>query len=124
MAESIKTRVNRGIRKLDKDMPGWAAKVNTNSLEMGSNSMCILGQLAGRKGDAYDLMEKLGLNEDQLETHGFQIDYDSEDQQDILWKEAVSARKAEAKAAKKQTKKAAPKKKAARGKAARPRRKR
>ena len=112
MAESIKTRVNRGIRKLDKDMPGWAAKVNTNSLEMGSNSMCILGQLAGRKGDAYDLMEKLGLNEDQLETHGFQIDYDSEDQQDILWKEAVSARKAEAKAAKKQTKKAAPKKKA------------
>jgi len=111
MAESIKTRVNRGVRKLDKDMPGWASKVNTNALEMGSNHMCILGQLAGKRGDACDLMETLGLKEDQLETHGFKIDYDNEDQQDILWNEAVTARKAEAKAEKK-AKKQTPTKKA------------
>lgn len=102
MAESIKARVNRGIRKLDKEKPGWATKVNVNSLEMGSNRMCVLGQLAGKR-DAYDLAEELGLDDAKLETHGFMIDYDNEDQQDILWKEAITARKAEARAAKKQT---------------------
>jgi len=109
MAESIKTRVNRGIRKLDKDWPGWANKVKPANLQMSSNFECVLGQLGG-VGGAYTAQEKLGLKNDQVDTHGFEVDYDNEEEQTTLWTEAIKARRAEARASKKSAKKTTSKK--------------
>ena len=38
-------RMRRGVRLLDRVMPGWPEYVNQRTLDMGSDSHCVLAQL-------------------------------------------------------------------------------
>lgn len=40
-------RCARGAALLDLRMPGWAARIDTESLDINSPSRCVLGQLGG-----------------------------------------------------------------------------
>lgn len=41
------SRIKEAAELLDKEMPGWASKIDVNILSMGSPFRCILGQLYG-----------------------------------------------------------------------------
>lgn len=57
--ETLRTRVDRGAKFLDKVMPFWYEKINTNTLNMHSNTHCIIGQLSGDYGfGLYEYFEK------------------------------------------------------------------
>ena len=45
--ETIRKRVKRGIKWLDKEKPNWINKVFFRKLSMGSTSTCICGQVFG-----------------------------------------------------------------------------
>jgi hypothetical protein len=43
----IQANVNRGMALLDAQYPGWDAKVDVDTLALGSCANCVLGQLVG-----------------------------------------------------------------------------
>ena len=45
MAITLKARVSRGAKLLDKASPGWAYKVQLGKLDISSAENCVLGQL-------------------------------------------------------------------------------
>ena len=51
MTSTLKARVEAGAKYLDKHNPGWAKKVNLNTLDLTDAGYCILGQV--RRG-GYD----------------------------------------------------------------------
>lgn len=48
----INARVLAGVRFLDARVPEWREKVNWHRLDIGSYTMCILGQLFGNYDNA------------------------------------------------------------------------
>lgn len=46
-------RVERGAQRMDERCPGWADKVNPDTLELRSDCRCILGQVYGSFNDSY-----------------------------------------------------------------------
>lgn len=47
MATDMEAAVERGAVLLDEHWPAWDWKIDTDALNMGSDSLCVLGQLAG-----------------------------------------------------------------------------
>src|SRR6266704_542294 len=45
--EKLRDKVERGVAMLDRELPGWRAKVNGKQLRMETCASCILGQLFG-----------------------------------------------------------------------------
>ena len=61
-----KAAVHKGAKLLDKILPGWHTKVNLERLNMGSGTMCMMGQLFGDRVEGAlakemypDLMEEV-----------------------------------------------------------------
>lgn len=76
--DTIRRRVNRGIKLLNLRQVGWAKRIDLNTLDINYPTKCVLGQLFGN--DIYGL-DLLQLNREQEVTHGFnskigQYDYD------------------------------------------------
>lgn len=44
---SVTSPVSRGAKLLDSALPGWANKINVETLDLSGARMCILGQLYG-----------------------------------------------------------------------------
>lgn len=44
---TIEQRVDNGIAILDKNVPDWLSKIDLNTLDLGGNSSCVLGQVVG-----------------------------------------------------------------------------
>lgn len=93
-AATIKKRVAKGAVFLDGKVPGWAAKIKPAKIEMDSNEMCILGQLAkkARVGDAFDYCDALKIEEGVAESLGFQADYDNLEVQTEAWRTEIEKR--------------------------------
>lgn len=74
-------RVARGIALLDEKMPGWADKIDLDTLAISSGTHCVTAQLSGRGNFAVG-MQMLGLSEDghcvgSYTDHGFQAEGES-----------------------------------------------
>lgn len=59
---SARAVVNRGVRLLDEINPNWHRKVDLSKFDLGSPTMCVLGQVYGEFTDAirdiaYDLVQ-------------------------------------------------------------------
>lgn len=89
---SMKENVERGARLLDEKNPGWAEKVNLDTLAMGSCNVCVLGNVYGHylKG-----CSNLGLQRCETK-HGFYIEVISSSKDwDVLadlWREEIKLR--------------------------------
>ncbi len=65
---TIKNRVIKGAKHLDKMEPGWAERINLQTFEIFNCWKCILGQLKGYYSpysvglESYSEAEKHGLN--------------------------------------------------------------
>jgi hypothetical protein len=53
MREILAKRVDKGIEYLNGHNPGWLDKVDLESLNLGQNCNCILGQLYGHYSNAH-----------------------------------------------------------------------
>jgi len=62
------SKVQAGIRLLDTEQPGWRDLVDLDSLNLGSCSVCVLGQVFG---DYEDGLSELALEEDDAYRLGF-----------------------------------------------------
>lgn len=79
--EDMKLCVKRGAHWMDENHPGWAEKIDFNTLDMSSCALCIIGQAVqdtfhnvafeGAKGWDKDL-----FGEEWDSYHGFDIRYD------------------------------------------------
>jgi hypothetical protein len=49
--EPREARVARGVALLDEKRPGWSREVNPDTLDMRSNTLCVLGQLFDHYGE-------------------------------------------------------------------------
>jgi hypothetical protein len=61
------TQVNAGIKLLDAEQPGWRESIDLETLNLGSCSVCILGQVFG---DYEDGTIELGIEDDPYK-YGF-----------------------------------------------------
>lgn len=67
----IRHRVNKGIRLLNKEYPGWKSKIELSSLRLEDRNRCVLGQVYG----GYDRgVQELGLGIWSTVYHGFNIE--------------------------------------------------
>lgn len=57
-------RAKAGAEMLDRRLPGWDKRINTDRLDIADGSMCVLGQI-GLWGGA----ERLGCPDTRLENH-------------------------------------------------------
>jgi hypothetical protein len=64
MGKTIEQRVAAGAALLDRVVPGWASRVNVETLAMWDPSRCIIGQVVAN-GDAYNS----GAYSDFVESH-------------------------------------------------------
>jgi hypothetical protein len=86
-------RVKNGARLLDNLVPGWANLVETASLDLGSSSNCVLGQLFGTYEDG---LRALGLNEyEDAASVGFNLGFAELTYQPLLreWKRHILAQR-------------------------------
>lgn len=80
-------RVERGAALLDEKVPGWAARVDVDTLALFDCTFCVLGQLFGDFGDGLDELDITGA------PHGFScpdIDYPRLEQD---WRLAILSRR-------------------------------
>jgi hypothetical protein len=79
-------KVQAGIKLLDEQEPGWRAKIDKDSLDLGSCSVCVLGQVFG---DYEEGLEMLDLGTGSSYAYGFNTN--SADMQALTaaWKEAL-----------------------------------
>lgn len=72
---TIAERVARGAALLDREKPGWAARINERELNLGCCADCILGQVYGdyhRGRDALGLgVEPFQWTDKHAAEHGF-----------------------------------------------------
>ena len=71
--ETLRARVARGAALLDRDCPGWAARISSDRLAIQMCSSCVLGQLYG---DYCEGKRALSLWSDPVQ-YGFNL-YQSE----------------------------------------------
>lgn len=69
--EAREVRVARGVALLDEKAPDWRTQVNPDTLDMCSDTACVLGQIYGRYGSG---MVALGLTS---RTQGTRYGFDS-----------------------------------------------
>lgn len=67
MSDTLQSRVRRGAKWLDKHYPGWEELVNPDKIDLGSPTMCVLGQIYGR---FYDGLISLRIM-NQYVQHGY-----------------------------------------------------
>jgi hypothetical protein len=99
MADYASGPVLRGLKLLDKKMPGWADKIDLATLEMESCDWCVIGQLFGQTewaGLAYnDGLAVLGIA-DKGEEFGFDLmdyfDGQARENWNTYWRDAVISR--------------------------------
>jgi len=70
--QDARERVAKGAAHLDQVTPGWASRIDTGNLHLGSCFRCVIGQLLG----SYYYFGHLGLNGPTSRTMGFNIDRD------------------------------------------------
>lgn len=75
-------KVAAGVKVLDREVPNWRSKIDVDNLDLGSCSICILGQVFGDYND--------GLNELNVDgyDHGFNTT-GSYNELTAAWKEAL-----------------------------------
>lgn len=49
--EQIRERVERGVALLDEHVPDWWQRLDTDILDIGDGSVCVLGQVYATEGD-------------------------------------------------------------------------
>jgi hypothetical protein len=59
------SRVQKGIKFLNKTNPGWHKKVKLKNLDMFDDANCILGQLYGGL-PFYEAIEKVGIRQSEV----------------------------------------------------------
>lgn len=70
---SLQERAARGAAWLDQEMPGWANRIDTETLWLGSCTQCVLGQLYGH-------IDKCPHTEEQWEDdNGFNLPLEEAD---------------------------------------------
>lgn len=89
----MREKVKRGVRLLDKKIPNWRSKIDSETIDMAGIMNCVLGQLYGNYQNG--LIKLFGRDTDfetrrlQGIAHGFQLT-DEEHQNyallDHLWK--------------------------------------
>lgn len=58
----------RGAAEFDRLRPGWARRVNTNLLDMGSIDLCVGAQVFGTY---HDTLKALDIRNDEAHLYGF-----------------------------------------------------
>ena len=114
--DTLAARVTRGAALLDEKRPGWAAKIDTDRLQLHDCLNCTLGQLDGEyphgrralfgPEEAFTGGPLWEANHERARQHGFTIDRrdieysedsDNEDAQwdplTALWRSAILARR-------------------------------
>lgn len=59
MSYSYESKVAQGVQLLDQNVPNWRDKINVDNLDLGSCSICVLGQVFG---DYNDGLNALGVD--------------------------------------------------------------
>lgn len=70
--ETLRSRVNAGAAKLDRERPGWHKEINLDVLDISDCYRCILGQLWGFYGDGLNVVLP------DLSTPGYEFGFSSE----------------------------------------------
>jgi hypothetical protein len=65
-------RVARGAALLDRECPGWAARIDPDVLDLSHTRLCLLGQLHGTFGEGLARLDLRGEGRPCM--HGFAID--------------------------------------------------
>lgn len=76
------TQINAGIKLLDSTTPGWREKIDLDQLDLGSCSVCVLGQVFGDYDEGID----------QLGVSGYDYGFNTMSNMPALtaaWKEAL-----------------------------------
>lgn len=68
MSNKFSDKVDAGASYLDLAQPGWAEKIDLNTLDLGSSSHCVIGQSVGQFMDG---IEKLGLSQEAARALGY-----------------------------------------------------
>jgi hypothetical protein len=85
-----------GAREMDRVNPIWYREIDTDRLEMASESRCILGQYFG---DFEDGAEELGWSAEETVVRGLDLHWDGHalngfySELDELWKAEISIRR-------------------------------
>jgi hypothetical protein len=89
MPAVLSPAVERGAALLDEKCPGWAERVDVESLNIASMRRCILGQLYGHYTTGRDRLE-LGIGS----TYGFDSHLRGYDELNQDWRLAILSRRA------------------------------
>lgn len=98
IANSASNRVRAGAIALDKHMPGWESKINTDRLNMSSFLSCIIGQLFGSNeeftpwADFSGAVKSLGSEDETGVEFGFNAKGSEYNTLGILWTEQIEWR--------------------------------
>lgn len=88
----VKWRVARGVKLLDKRMPGWDERINLHRLDMGNGTHCVLGQLYGDYYRGLDVL--LGDNSNSNGYHyAFNTYFLTSDVLDREWTRVITDRR-------------------------------
>lgn len=98
--KTIEERVGDGAVFLDATIPGWPARVNVDSLALGSCLRCVLGQLVGFE-NGLNLLDRFTNWEGTAPAFGFdlwpgEVTADRYDALTAEWRRVILARRAEA----------------------------
>jgi len=92
-------RVRAGVELLDRKLPGWWRKIDLTTLDIGSGSRCVCGQL---DGGCWAVLAYRLLEGDKPSSHGFAAEHSwllvrrEYHRLTGVWKEEISARRAAA----------------------------
>ena len=100
MSREMRTRVLRGIAVLNRRRPSWSSKINTQKLDLGSCTVCVLGQLYSTPGDENGYARGLALLNGEVEKDptrfGFELDYGESDYEELteIWRAEIAKQRA------------------------------
>lgn len=83
-------RVDRGIKWLNKNKPGWLTKINLKKLDLGDINVCVVGQTFKETfGEVVDddngkMTDDQAISRGFMETDNSNYDEDSSDNYDLL----------------------------------------
>lgn len=88
--------IEKGVKKLDKKIPGWDERIDIDLLDLGSDYDCVLGQLYGSYYSGRRELEDMGVKvgEKRMVKMGFfresRHEYKSLDE---AWREEILSRR-------------------------------
>ena len=68
--EKAMKRVSRGVKLLNKEMPGWRSLIEVDTLRLEHEEACVIGQVMGN----FENLEELGIPLDDAWRFGFDTD--------------------------------------------------